>query len=1008
MLRSVFDRSPNIIRPGDPVDSGLMNGDRFARALGEVAIAAMAMMAGAERAGAQVEVVQNPGREVQAEQPKAAQKRTIEYFGFEEPENPYPVPKYWVRLLDTPNTPRPGFPRFNEAAFDFDVSHTGGASLRLPTRGGSTALRLLAGTIPVFPQGDYAVSAVVRTAGVKTARAYLTARFLDQNQRPVPGGEYRSEAIISEGVWTPVTVELIGVREDVAFLQIELELLQPKQQPGAGEAPVRRSVKPIETEDLNASAWFDDVSVSQIPRVEIKTTEPGNVFSDDRTPVVVMTIRDLVGERLTARLRVLDVNGREADRADLPVNASGRPMEWEPKINEPGWYRVLLDVASEERVLTKEQTTLVRLEARPGRRHGEFARFGIQADQSESWQNPSIRHMQSELGFGHMTIPVWGDGVETAGIGAAIADIGPMLDELLARGVSVTLCMPRLPSDLAIKHSLDPNDPLAIALADEKDWVPLMDPAFDRYGQQITRWQMGRVASRDSLPGEGGDEAFWGPSFPVAVERLHRSLSRLVPGPQVMIPWRSDLDLTSLTAGASVSSRPAGAMMTVPFWAERESIESMARAYAELPDPKPELTLMPQYSTAGVSEMDRVITLARQIVESWRLFGQTPDGVPASRFSANAPWKVRGSRRRHVSPTPDLAVWGTMANHLAGRRIVGEYPAPEGVRCYILAPIDSVRSARGGQASAAADAAAEENASTGALMLWNESADTLDPSIAVYVAANQARLIDPVGRSRRLASPHPLHPNEDVQRVVATAVPMFIEGIDARLASLIASFRVDPDFLPAVAIEHELEMRLTNPWPTTLTGRLQIIPPGSSGRGTEKGERGGASRSRRQWTIAPDGIVTINIPPGQTQVIPFAATLPAADDAGEKQISAILRLDSDQHDASIRLDAQVNVGLADIGLTTKVEMAPNIDGPNVVLTLQIVNRGAAERLLRVQVRVPGIPTRELVLANPTPGETLTKRFVFKDAATRLQGKRLQISVSDSESAARLNASVLVP
>ena len=41
-------------------------------------------------------------------------------------------------------------------------------------------------------------------------------------------------------------------------------------------------------------------------------------------------------------------------------------------------------------------------------------------------------------------------------------------------------------------------------------------------------------------------------------------------------------------------------------------------------------------------------------------------------------------------------------------------------------------------------------------------------------------------------------------------------------------------------------------------------------------------------------------------------------------------------------------------------------------------------------------------------EAMSKRFVFRDAAERLQGKRLQVSVSDSESAARLNATLVVP
>ncbi len=960
----------------------------------------------------QVELLQTPNQptSTRATTPKSGQQRTVEHFGFEEPNNPYPVPQYWVRLVDTPATPRPGFPPFNEAAFDFDVAHSGHASLRLPSRGGSTSLRLLPGTIPIFPQGDYSVSGFIRTKGVNVSRAYLTARFLDQNQRLVPGGEVRSPAIVSEDGWTPITVDLIGLRDDVAFLQIELQLLQPQQQPALTTKPnPALAAHTVPVEDLSASAWFDDITISQIPRVEITSTHVGNTFASDDPPTLVMTIRDLVGEQLLARLRAIDIDGRIADSASIPVDASGRPIQWKPSLTQPGWYTILLDVTTDDRVLTRESTAIVWLPRRTTTPSTELARFGLHADRAELWQYPALTAIHELLGFGHITLPVWGDQDDSSSIPAAVESIGATLDQLLARGQSVTLCMPRLPSDLAAKHSLDPSDPLSIALADQKDWVPFMNPAFDRYGQRITRWLIGRVASRASLPGEGGDEAFWSRSLPDAVERLHTSLSLLVPGPHISIPWRSDLDLTEFAAGAKPASRPAGAMMFVPSWADRVPIEFFRREYERLPQPRPELTLMPQLPPSASSEADRVVTLSRQIVECWREFADPTVGDPAARMSVNAPMTIHGTRRRHVAPTPDAAVWAALSDRLAGRRIVGEYPAPEGVRCYILAPLDSLKTT-GNDAfdrTTPSHAADEDSAHTGALVLWNESADPTDAYVYVYTPADHARLIDPIGRSIRLNSPDPRHPSDAIQRVHATPMPIFVEGIDARLARLIASFQVTPEFLPAVAIEHQLEMRLTNPWPTSLTGRLQIVPPGSAS--SKRGSLDAATgRPRKGWTIAPDGIIPINIPPGQTQVIPFSATLPPAEDAGTKQVGAILRLDSDQHLAPIRLEAPIDIGLEDIGLVAKGDLVPNIDGPNAVITLQIVNRGQAERLLRLQVRVPGLPTRELVLANPPPGETITKRFVYKDAADHIRGKRIRVSITDAESASRLNTTLIVP
>lgn len=965
----------------------------------------MATLAPVPVASGQVEIFSGPSTRSAPPAPKSLQQRTIQRFDFEEPENPYPVPRYWSRVVDTPATPRPGFPRFNEASFDFAVAHLGRASVRLPTRGGSTAIRLQAGTIPVFPRADYAVTAFVRTQGVSASRAFLTARFLDQNQRLVPGGQARSAPILSEGDWTQVTLELMGLSDDVAFLQLELELLQPRQQPADARDAARATTTPagLDAEDLDASAWFDTISISQIPRVEVSTTAAGNLFTSAQTPTVSMTIRDLVGERLIASLRVSSLEGELVDSATLPIDASGRPMQWTPRLVDPGWYDVQLDVSSDERILTRARTMLVWL-APP--RHdtgaGDLARFGMHADRATVAQSMILAPMARTLRLGHITLPVWDAGADSAAVTESIQQLGPVLDALLSQGMSVTLCMPRIPTDLAMKHSLDPEDPLSIALTDQREWLALMNPALDRYGQGITRWLVGRIPPRSSPDGIGADEAFWGRSVPDALSRLHASLSLLVPGPRITLPWRVDLDLSAISESIASAAQPSCVSMVLPAWVDRNSIDEFAQRYQNVPEPRPELTIVPQYPASPAPERSRVAGFTRDVIEAWRQFGETRANDPLARFAVNFPLESLGTRRPHLAPDPELAVWATLADQLAGRRIIGEYPAPEGVRCYILAPMNTASTDDSTSVESPASEPVRSDNHSGALILWNASGDPANSFITVYAPAGRARIVDPMGRVRELAATGDPTIPTDAHRVVASDMPVFIDGVDAKLASLIASFRVVPDFLPAVAIEHELEIRLTNPWETTITGRLQIVSPAGAGPGAK------TSKAPREWAIVPDGAVQVQIGPGQTQVFPFAVTLPAAEDAGEKILTALLRLDSEQHAGPIRLTASVSVGLEDVALTAKADVGPTIDGPNVVVSVQVVNRGKPERFLRLQVAVPGMPTREFVLTNPAPGETISKRFVYTDAAARLRGKRVRVSVSDEESASRLNTTISVP
>ena len=54
-------------------------------------------------------------------------------------------------------------------------------------------------------------------------------RFLDQSHKPIEGAEVRSPGVLSQGEWTPVSLALRGAAETVAFLQLDLDLLQNEQ-----------------------------------------------------------------------------------------------------------------------------------------------------------------------------------------------------------------------------------------------------------------------------------------------------------------------------------------------------------------------------------------------------------------------------------------------------------------------------------------------------------------------------------------------------------------------------------------------------------------------------------------------------------------------------------------------------------------------------------------------------------------------------------------------------------
>ncbi len=944
----------------------------------------------------------------QPTRPDSAQ-RVVHVFDFEEPDNPYPVPRFWERTQDAPQHPHPGFPPYNEAAFDFTVAASGKASVHLPARGGSTALRLAPGVLPVFPLGDYTVTASVRTDGLTSSRAFLTARLLNQDQHPIPGASVTSRPLSTGGTWERISVDVAGIFENAAFLQIDLELLQPRQFAAAAEE-AGTSKYTVWAEDLGASAWFDDIGIYQLPRVELSTTSPSNIVAQPERPVLRMIVRDLVGEKLDARLVVRDLDGDIVDQATLSV-AGPRPIDFSPALSAFGWYHASLDVLLRAERVGHADTFFIYVPSGSAGALGpgatgaapERVRFGISADTADPAEFSSIPAVVRHAHTGFITLPVWDQHVSRGSLAESLRVRGPILDELLRLQQSVTLAIPSLPAEISRELRVDECDSLALAQVDSKEWFDYLLPVLDRYGQRITRWQVGRV---------GDDQAFWHPSLPAAVTRVRDLLAALVPGPAVQVPWRADRQLP----GSPAASAPAAARSGAPSPDEAPSAPHpgpfspalVLTIPASFP-PGAVSALEAQWRTAGadltfIPELDRssdfsrrasVIDLARRTVELWNSAAAAAPGSAPARFAVDRPWEWVGDRRPQLMPLPELAVWRTLVDHLAGRRILGELPIVPGVRCFILAPLSP--SAQGHDAP-------------GALVAWNESASPADAVINAYLGAGTITLVDMFGN----ATPAPR--NNDAagtHSITIGETPLFIEGADPYLARFVASFALEPDFAPTVAAPHEHSVVLFNPWPVAIDGKLQILPPAAPNQPARGAPAGAgsdtvAAAARAGWTITPAGNIPFFIEPGQSKEIPFTLIFPPAEEAGLKPLTVLIRLAADHPYPPLRLTARLELGLKDLDMVPECQLSPGAGGPDVVVTVAITNRGTVPRLLQLDAAAPDTPSRQIPVSELGPGQTVLKRLVFKDAAARLAGKRIRISLSDAEASDRLNKSIRVP
>jgi hypothetical protein len=900
----------------------------------------------------------------------SAAGRIVHVFDFEEKDpdrpdtfNPNRIPAGWFLAQDAPPyRERPGFPNYNSGEFDNTTAHSGSWSVRLDTLGGSTCLRASAGTLPVFPEADYVVTAWVRTSTLLSARARVTARFTDQNGTPIPGSDVSTDPIVSDGAWTPVRLELAGKYPTAVNIEVDLLLLQPDQ----FEPPSLLGKHAISPQDLQGSAWFDDVGVYQLPRIELHASAPGNIFCGTDPVTLQVNVRDLTGEGLVTRLVVTDIDGKvvQTDVRSLP--AGGAQYAFSPKLSSFGWYFAELSIdgpASAE--IGTAKCALIWAPPLDPLLRGPTAlaldprtrAFALEVNAINPNAYAKIPEMLRCTGTGGLllSVPLQTSGREL---------FRSAMDRLATLGADVTVTAPQLPDKVAQEQRImasDPfgvlNEPLEVAEGAFAGMLPYL-------GQRVSRWQMGSTQSNASLVQR---------DLVDRLDKLRKVIAGTVSGPQVVLPWRAEWPVPE----AALDKRGADALvLAVPVGFAQSSIAELARQWKLSERRELATTMVLELPDTDYPPRARAVELVQRAVLAWEALDPMRAGVAdprPPRLAIREPWTLTPGLRGQIFPEPELAAWCTITRHLGGRRIVAEMPlGTDGTRCFLLAPAAGAGAKRGG-----------------ALVAWNESGG---PAAALrgYFGPGPLTTHDIFGNASIVA------PIDDTGRyqIPLSESPVFIEGVDSELVRFNAGISITPSFAPSIAVMHEHELILTNPWPVRITGEARLERP--------------ASKVGREWTFSPAGEVPFSIGPGQSQRIPFSFAFAANEEAGDKEIGVLVRLSAERQYPVMRLPARLRVGLEEFSMNVSVVPGPGPSGPDVVVTTTITNTGKEPRTLAMSVQAPQRPEQLQTISDLRPGESAVRRFVIRNSFEDLSGKRIRTTLTDTDGPQRLNKYTLVP
>lgn len=694
-------------------------------------------------------------------------RRQVRIWDFEDaPAHGEPVPPGWFRAQDNPSLrERPNFPAWNVPILDYQTAHSGEFSVRLPTQGGSTSLMLGSGVIAAIPDGDYAVTCMVRTQDLSSARVRVAAWFLDQSLTPIPGTEAFSPLAISPGGWTPLELQMHGDPE-AAWIQLELQLLQPRDQPAR-----RTHDDEILPEDFRGAAWFDDISIYQTPRVNLRAMAPGGIFVSPEEPVLGLLVRDLTGEPLSVEVIVYDVNGGIAQREVGPAPAQGRETTFHPALPAFGWYRAVMRVRGDAGLIGERSVDFL-WTATPSPMNRETRRgFGIIAQRLTDEQRLLLPVILERTQTGSVNLAAWNAQTRADISQTELLPLAAVVDRLLDGGNEVTFTLARAPEELARLARVDRDDPLPIFMREQDEWQPYLDALLARFGERVRRWQFGPTGS--GLP-------FFKPDLAQQVEVAQSKLRRLVPRPLVEIPWR----LEQIPSGQSISAEALA--MWWPIAIPAASIEEYVQRWN--PSQRVQLTIE-ALSDEVYGGRAAAVDLARRTAYAWKA------GI--EEVSIVAPWRFTPGQELEFEPRPVLGAWRTLAEELGGRHIVGELSVGEGVVALIARGVDD-----------------------SALVAWNDSAPQERAMIRGHLGPGPIIARDLFGNERVVEMSA-----KGEHLIELGDAPVFIKGIDVELLQFRAAMRLDPPFIPARAEKHRVELVIENPWSIGITGRLRVAQP---------------------------------------------------------------------------------------------------------------------------------------------------------------------------------------
>jgi len=553
---------------------------------------------------------------------------------------------------------------------------------------------------------------------------------------------------------------------------IELELLQPELY-----ATSRLGERALYEQDIYGSAWWDDITISQVPQVWLDSEHPGNIFRHGEPVRLITIVNDRLTDDLLAQISVRNARGREIyQRTGTPDIRRGeddgdgrKRMVLELPPVGSGWYEVSLAMSSAGQPLGAQTLHFVVLPddgaiVRPD------GRFGFVATDLPFAAWEELPRVLPLLSVGRVKLAVWNTDADVE------QSDGPTFDRLLSRlaalGITPTACLIAPPPQIADK--LNGRGWPGLLRLPSEDWQPQLAFLVSRHANHLDRWQLGA---------DGSAAFVTNPAMREVYRQIYQQFQRLMDRPDLAMPWPAWYELSGQT--------PATIALDVPASILPSELPIYVADLRGRTDHNLSLTLeLLDRQRYGANE--QVKDLAQRVIYALTAgAGRIDLPLPLSAAS--------GGSQTGTDPQELLLIMRTLIGTLSGAQYKGTVSISEGVEAFLFD--------RDGQ---------------GILALWDRADHGKPRELAINLGERPVS-IDLWGN----ITPLPRPSGEQRGRVTLPIGPMpiFLVDIDGPQVQVRASVAIDRPLLESSFREHRRRIRFTNCYERAIGGTLHLSGP---------------------------------------------------------------------------------------------------------------------------------------------------------------------------------------